>query len=161
MATIEENEIVEDIEKAISKAQSSKKDIPIALSKGKGYYRKAVSSIYYCGLWTTVSAGIIFFILTLFSTLFFIQGDAYYPPAYIIAYFLIQSLVCIIPVIIGYKIYSLKTTPNFMLFLLILSLAFNLLLTAGIIPLIALIFNVLALVRYSTYRNWFYNFNTK
>ena len=155
MATSNEFETVERIQKAIAKARNAKKDVPIALSLDKEYYRKAISSIYSCGLFTMI-AGFFSIASASIANVYSFSQEGYPSVGYVIGVFLGILLVCMIPITLGYKIKSLDTTPRFMLGLLIASLVVNLVLSAGILPLIALVFNISALIRWSTYKDWFY-----
>lgn len=161
MATSREWETIEQIEKCIDIAKKEKRDTVVVLSRGKEYYRKALLSIYNCGIFTIFSSICCLIAGLVFNIYQAAQGALPNDIAYIIGIFLGIGLVCIIPMELGFKMIKFNTTPRFMLGMIIVSLIFHIILFAGIIPLVAIIFDIIALARWSTYKDWFYTIKVR
>lgn len=157
MATLLENETIESIKALEYKAKKDHKDVSYTLAKGKYYYKNAISSVRYCGLFEMIGAAITFCASSI-STAIYYAEHGYWDIYYVIGIIAAQMLVAGLSFLIGYKLRALNTTPRFVLFLLILSVVSNVVLFFGILPIVSLVFGVLSLFRWGTYKDWFYNF---
>ena len=159
MATIKELETIEFIKKQKQKAKESGKDVAYVLSDGKEYFRKAINSVSTSAQITLILSIALAIIGIVVKALDYISISRYYTINYgiMIGEFIGILLITAIPALLSAKLMKLDSTPRFVLGLLILTLVFNLLFCAGIIPIVALIFNILALVSWSTYKTWFYS----
>ena len=157
MATKEDYEILEKITDRIREAKRNRKNIPATLCMDKEYYRKAIDSIRTSGLWTVFSSLCSMIISLTASIIVVLNTNNYLNWGEVAGYLLGIIIVTGVPAIIGDRIYRLDLTPTSILVLLIITLLFNLFLSAGILPFISLVLNIIALVRWSTYKDWFYN----
>lgn len=159
MATIKELETIEFIKKRKEEAKENGEDIPSSLSNGKEYFRKAISAMSSSGVVTLVTSICVAVLSFAVKILEYVSKSQYYTINYgfMIGEFIGILIVTVIPMIIGIKLLKVDSTPRFVLGLLIASLVFNLIFCAGIIPLISLVFNIIALVSWSTYKTWFYS----
>ena len=134
------------------RAKRSRSNLYDLLSRKDEFYGKAIRSQRCAGLMTLI-CGILGFLFSFAYTIYsnIISGISVNIVSYVIIAVIILSL--IIP--ISLRTSSLIVTPTTMLVLTIIQLIITLLLFGGIIPLVATIFNIVALVRWSTYRNWY------
>lgn len=163
MATMQECETIELIKSKKQKAREGNEDVSYALCGGKDYFRKAIQSVSNSGQFTLIVSLCLLAIGIVVKALQYISLSEYYTInyGYMIGEFVGIIIVTAIPAIIGAKIMKLDSTPNFMLGLLIVTLIFNIFFTVGVLPLVALIMNIVALTRWSTYRSWFYSIKKK
>ena len=159
MATMRECETIEKIAKIKSRAKSSGDSVDSALSGGKEYYRKVLSSIRASGICTMVTSTVSLLAAVVYSSIAYINFEDY--PINEATEFVTLILVLLafwaVPFIAGYMISKLESTPRFILGLLITTAIFNLPGSLIALPLISLIVNIVAIVRWSTYKDWFYN----
>jgi putative Ca2+/H+ antiporter (TMEM165/GDT1 family) len=157
MATVQECEIIELIKTKKQKAKEDGKDIPYALSGGKEYFRKAINSVQLSGFFTMFMSILLAIFGVAIKAIQYIQMSPYYTINYgiMIGEFIGIILLAIVPIVLGAKVMKLETTPTFVLVSLIITLVFNIFFTVGVLPLVALILNIIALVRWSTYKAWF------
>lgn len=163
MATMQDFEILEAINSAKNEAKRSGKNIPVALSGGKEYYRKSIKSIIGSGKWTvttSIYAVALSCVINLIDVIKLSQ-DYVIDWAYVVGYFVGILLVAAIPIFFGAKLIKFNSTPTFTLVALIITLICNILLMAGVLPLISIILNIIAITRWSTYKDWFYKIDPK
>lgn len=152
MATEKELIQLEKIQEVMG--ETSSKDVPEKLSRGRIGYEKAIKSMRSAGTWTlavsilSISAAIIFLALRLILFRNPPKGYEIYGPILSIA-------ISVLAGVLGYKLWKLQVTPLSSLVSLIIVTIYNLLLVCGIVPLIAAIVSIVALCRYSTFCNWF------
>lgn len=134
------------------RAKRTGTDLYELLSRKDEFYGKAIKAQRNAGLMTLICGSlgsIIVVAYTVFSSISYgINID-------IVSYVLILAILLGIIIPIGLKTSSLMTTPTVMLVLTIIQLIITLLLFGGILPFIAVIYNIIALVRWSTYRSWY------
>ena len=160
MATMQECETIEKIAKIKNKAKREGISADVALSGGKEYYRKVIASVRNSGIITMTVATIIF-ILELVYTLysyFSTNNDLFRDQTTVIGVIVAMFLIWFVMFELGYKICLLESTPRFILGCLIINFAICLIFCVGIFPIVAEIFGGIALARWSTYKDWFYNF---
>lgn len=156
MATIQDLNIIKVIHEVEHEAKEKRLNVVAELSGGEEGFRKALSSIKSAGVVTFVAL-IIGFAVTAATNIAVCGNGPDNACSYAATGILGILALIIVPIILSFKIQTLTATPTFTLVSLILMLLANLLLSVGIIPLVALVFTVIALVRWSTYRNWFYS----
>lgn len=162
MATMRDYEIIEIIRKTKLKAKRNNKNPIAALSNGKEYYFKTINTIQNSGIWTMFCslfcgvAAIAYNVTVLVRDYDYITVDWAYFIGYIVGVMIASS----IPAIFGYIIQKLETTPRFLLLSLIVTMVCNTLLLVGIVPVIAFVLNIIALVKWSSYNDWFYRIKT-
>ena len=163
MATMQECETIEVIQKIKKQAKAENQDAATLLSGGKVYFGKAISSIWLSGLFTLVTSICLAVTGIAISVLEYVRAMQNQPMGYnILIWEIVGALILtIIPIILGIKIMRLNSTPKLILIMLIITLIFNLVFSMGVLPLLALILNIIALVRWSTYKSWFYNIDAK
>ena len=158
MATQLDIEIIDEISSAIAEAKTKKHDVSIELSGGVKRYRKAIGIMRLTG-------GIALFAYPLGGILFILQNTiscgefCLFDPLGVIV---IGITAAVIPSIFAYKIFSLKITPTFMLVSLIILAILGIFIFFfwGLFPLLVLIFSIISMIRWSTYKNWFYSIDT-
>ncbi|MDO4220189.1 MAG: hypothetical protein Q4D22_03100 [Candidatus Saccharibacteria bacterium] len=135
-----------------SRAKRSGTDRFKLLAKKDELYEKAIRSQYNAGFFTLI-CGVLGLIVTM---IFAIKSNIDSGISVdVLSYAIIAAAFLGIIIPICLKTMSLTTTPTVMLVMTIIQLILTILCFAGILPLIALIFNIIALVRWSTYRNWY------
>lgn len=152
MASRRDSEKIRLIRILRNRAKSNKVDLYKLLARKDELYEKAIKAQRWAGL-ATMGCGIIGFTsliaLTIFSSINAgINVD-------VLSYIIIAVIFLAIILPITLKTSSLTTTPTTMLVLTIIQLIISIFLFSGIAPLVALILNIIALVRWSTYRNWY------
>jgi uncharacterized membrane protein len=158
MATMQDYERISVIREIKARAKAKRHDKTYELSCGKDYYRKAIGSIHLCGVWTILSATLVLIATVAYTIIDHIQNANLYQNmdvAYIIGYVIGLALIFVLPFLFGIKLARLEITPTFALVSLIITLLFNLFFAVGIVPVISLIINIMALARWSTYKDWF------
>lgn len=153
MAT--ENQLIklEKIEEATEGVAN--RDIPETLSRGHQGYEKAIKSVMSAGIWAVTIS-----IITLTEILIYLAYEVsrYYPlplEPYQIALSVLFTTLSLTSGILGYKLWRLEATPQFVLISLIIILFTNLCCAIGILPLISAIITIIALTRFSTFCSWF------
>lgn len=153
MATEKQLIKLEKIKRVTDK--TSNKQIPKALSRGRLGYERAIKSVMNLGQWAVVASIISVAAAALFL---FIRWYTHY--GILRDYEIIIPIVCIVCSIIsgvlGYKLWNLEATPIFALISMLVILVCNTLTVFGILPLIVVIVDVIALCRYSTFCSWFH-----
>ena len=161
MATMEEFDTIEVIK--AQKLSSKGTDIATSLSGGRKYYKKAIGSIRRSGAWTmwvTIAATVVAIVKAVFDIVQILQHDSL-DWIYVTGWFIGIIACCFLTLFFGYRVFKLESTPTFTLVSLIITLVCNLALSVGILPLVSLFLNIVALVRWSTYKDWFYRIDTK
>lgn len=152
MATRRDMQILTIIRYEKDQAKKRREDVGIYLSGGERLYAKAVNSQRNAGI-ATIVCGVLGVIALSVKT---VTGlNAIGMTQNLLSYATVVILISGVGIIMGTKTYSLNITPTTMLILTILQLLYSLFLLVGFIPLVSVIFNIIALVRWSTYRNWF------
>ena len=134
------------------RAKRTGTDLYELLSRKDEFYGRAIKAQRSAGLMTLI-CGSLGSIITVAYTIY--SSISYGINIDIVSYVFILAIILGIIITISLKTSSLMTTPTVMLVLTIIQLIITLLLFGGIIPLIAVIYNIIALVRWSTYRNWY------
>ncbi len=116
------------------------------------FYEKAIESQYNAGFFSLVCCILGLVVAIVYAVIGSIQSGA---GVDVISYTIIVCAFLGVLFPICLKTMSLTTTPTVILVLTIIQLILTILMFGGIIPLIALIFNIIALTRWSTYRNWY------
>ncbi len=153
MATEQQLIKLEKISKVVK--NNKDKDIPNALSRGRIGYAKAIKSMMLVGEWATLTA-----ILSVVIAIGFLAVrniTTYDGPSQYEINLAILVIVCsIISGVLGKKLWDLSVTPIFALVSLVFILACNLFLCIGILPVIVVILDIIAVIRYSTFCSWFH-----
>lgn len=159
MATVQECETIELIKTKKQKAKEDGKDLSYSLCGGKDYFRKAINSVQLSGFFTMFMSILLAIFGVAVKAIQYIQASPYYTInlGIMIGEFIGIILLAIVPIVLGAKVMKLEATPTFVLVSLIITLIFNIFFTVGVLPLVALILNIIALVRWSTYKAWFYS----
>lgn len=152
MATRSDSEKIRLIRILKKRAKSSGSNLYKILSRKDELYEKAIRAQRDAGLMTLTCGIVGFLALVMYTIISNINADI---NVNIASYIIIVAIYLSIIIPISTKTASLTTTPTVMLVLTIIQLLFTLLLFSGIIPLIAVVYNIIALVRWSTYRNWY------
>lgn len=162
MATANEVETLELIKKLKTKAKSKGANLANYLSSGKEKYRKAINSMISVGSLATVVSSLILLKSIVELTLFFVENWGMPIADYgALIFSVCEIVVFIITIALGINLASLKTTPTFALASLIIILIVNGLLAIGIFPIITVVIAIIGLVRWSTFKSWFYELDRK
>ena len=152
MATRSDSEKIKLIRILKKRAKSSGSNLYKILSRKDELYEKAIRAQRNAGLMTLTCGIVGFWALVIYTIISNINAGI---NVNIASYIIIAAIYLGIIIPISTKTASLTTTPTVMLVLTIIQLLFTLLLFSGIIPLIAVVYNIIALARWSTYRNWY------
>lgn len=154
MATKKDIDTIKIISAVIIRSRVKRLDVAIELSGGENYYARAINSVKRVGLWAMILFPIASFVSTIMMMPTYFDLGLH---DQIWALIFTASVVAIIPTILGYKLWTLCTTPTFTLVSLIIIAILSLLFIYGVLPVILFAFSIIALIRWSTYRDWFYN----
>lgn len=153
MATLEQVKTLEFIEQKRKLAKN--KEIPVAayLSSGHDKYKSTLNTFISIGSLSIVASclGAVWAALGLAAML----SQNVNMTALDWATVIFEFAVYIVSIELGTKLYRLDVTPNFALASLIVLLALNVIVFMGILPCFTVIFSIIGLVRWSTYKNWF------
>lgn len=162
MATENEVETLELVQKLKKTAKSRKVDVAHYLSNGKEKYLSAIRTMVSVGALTTFTSSLILF-KAVFDLTSFVANNwgmpiADYSPLIL---HILEIAVFIVTIALGSNLASLNATPRFALISLIIILVANGLLAFGLFPLITVILAIIGLVRWSTYKTWFFSIDKK
>ena len=152
MASRKDSEKIRLIELLKNRSKRTGANLYSLLAKNDFMYEKAIASQRRAAIWTLICC-ILGLIVTIALNVW--SKITYGTDVDIVSYILIFGLLSGIVVLVTYKTIFLTTTPTVILVMTIFQLILSVLFFTGIIPLIALVFNIIALVRWSTYRNWY------
>ena len=166
MATMRDFEIIEVISRQKRKAKERGMDVSVSLSGGREYYRRAINSMRISGIWTiwaTVWAYAVILTLNIIGDIRMMSSGEYNIDwfSYMAGKFLALLPFVIINIVFACKIRSLSATPTTTLVFLVFTMILNLLLFIGVLPLVSVVLNIIALTRWSTYKDWFYKIDPK
>lgn len=131
------------------------KKIPYELSRGRLGYKNAIKSVMNVGMWALASAILSTALIVLFLGIKWLttyNGPRDYE-IYLSAFGIIASVTS---GILGWKLMTLQGTPIFTLIALLIILVVNVFLVIGVIPFFTVVFDIIALSRYSTFCSWFH-----
>lgn len=153
MATEKQLLKLEKIKRVVKVTEN--KEIPAALARGREGYENSIRSIMRVGEWAALTA-----ILSIGAAIIYLLVK------YLTVYGGPQSheiLLCVMAIgfgvlsgVFGYKLWNLEATPIFAVVGLIVILLYNALLCIGVLPLIVVILDIIALSRFSTFCSWFH-----
>ena len=165
MATRRDYKIIDEIRVAKQEAKEYGKDIAHELSAGEFYYESAIKSVRRACLATIICPLIIMALITLLCLYsIFVYDDADNTSAAVeilINAWFSYGVFSALPVPLAVWSRGLHTTPTFILISLIIMLIYSLLWGLTLIPVIAIVMNIIALTKWGTYRDWFYNIETE
>lgn len=150
MASKEELYILKVIQQKRKEAKQQKQKIPFYLADDEPGYEKAINSVESTGAWATVIS-----IATIVTSLALYMFSGQWDSGNVLFYIEVGCLVTC--AVLGFNLYWLRVTPRFILTSLILILITSLVACTGIFPLITAIMAVITIVRWSTYKEWFYS----
>lgn len=145
------------------KAERDGEDVLFELSGGDDYFENAIRTIKNSGQATLICLTITTILLVVFFIIMVLspgKNPNTYLDSNINSFWniIFPYIVFGLPnIFFAYKVKSLLITPSAMLVFTIISLILNLFCFLYISPIVALIFNIIALTKYSAYKEWFYS----
>lgn len=158
MATSEQVRILDKIQKEKQYAKAHHINVAEHLSGGQRKYKTAIRTMMTVGN-LSVLVSILAFVAIAFLSLY--SQDWGYIPTSTMIYWGVEFAVLLTTGILGYKLSEVDVTPTFALVSLLIILVSNLFLYSGIFPLITVATAIVGLVCWGTFRNWFYDIDTK
>ena len=162
MATESEIETLELIKKLKKASKNKGGGLTKNLSGGKEKYRSALNTMISVGSLAAITS---FIVLgkAVFDLSSFIANNWNVPIADYgaLILYICEIGVFITTIFLGLNLATLEVTPTFALVSLIVILVANGLLAIGIFPLITVVLAVIGLIRWSTFKSWFYGLDKK
>lgn len=149
MATEKQLLKLEFIQSVVDKTDN--KDIPAKLSRGRVGYEKAIKSFMQVGQWAAVLSIFAVGVAILFLV---VMHFTYYLEDYQVVAAGLAIAANVASGVLGYKLWNLQVTPVFALVALVVILLCNACICFGILPLIVVILDIIALSRYGTFCSW-------
>ncbi|MBR0403083.1 hypothetical protein IJI55_00825 [Candidatus Saccharibacteria bacterium] len=157
MASIQDAKILERISQSLWLCKEKHKKPEIFLAHGVDIYYRAIKWMRITGICTIVlmSTGFLIYCLSMY----FIIGEAgrMQDISIELIFLVLTSIATIVSVIIGYNLYRLSMTPAATLACLILLLFLEIVFASKMVVFFAVLDTIMAIIKWSTYRSWFYD----
>jgi TRAP-type C4-dicarboxylate transport system permease small subunit len=152
MATEKQLLKLEKIKRVVKTTENKK--IPGALARGREGYERSIRSVMKVGEWAVLTSifGVAAAVIFLMVRYYTVYGG---PQSNEILLCAMTIIFGIVSGVFGYKLWSLEVTPLFAVVGLVVILFYNALLCIGVLPLVVVVLDIIALTRFSTFCSWF------